>query len=374
MSGVFKLFRSGEWRDASEARQRARKKSDSALDKTLDALAAMLRAYGRDSFDVDDLQATEIAARCEAWAQHVLTGAPLPNRTRRVLPPEDRSWAGVRRFFSDLRREEARFVRRSLATMRGVLWDFVSTMRHSFDADRASDDGVLEQLEELRVALAGSSPDEIRNAATRVTVTLDQAFDDRRTRHDEVIRTLGTRLKEVRSALREAQVNAETDGMTGLPNRASFDERITSSVTLHAYADQPECLLMLDLDHFKRVNDGLGHRAGDAVLAAVGEMLIKLVFRRSDFCARFGGEEFAVILDDTSEEEGMRVADRLLKACRNMVVDFEGHAIRVTCSIGVAGIVPGDNEAAWLEAADQALYRAKDNGRNRVERRVQSPR
>ena len=88
MSGVFKLFRSGEWRDASEARQRARKKTpDTALDKALDTVASMLRSYGRDSFDVDDVQATEIAARCESWAQHVLTGAPLPNRQKRVLPP-----------------------------------------------------------------------------------------------------------------------------------------------------------------------------------------------------------------------------------------------------------------------------------------------
>ena len=371
MSGVFKLFRSGEWRDASDARQRARKKTtDTALDRALDTVAAMLRSYGRDSFDVDDVSATEIAARCEAWAQHVLTGAPLPNRQRRVLAPEDRSWAGVRRFFSELRREESRFVGRSLDTMRGVLWDFVSTLRHSFDQDRRSDDAVVDHLETLRAALTRSSPEEIREAATRVAQVVDKALVERRSRHDEAIRTLGTRLKEVRSDLREAQVSAETDAMTGLPNRASFDERIRASVTLHAFADQPECLLMLDLDHFKRINDEHGHRAGDAVLAAVGELLLKLVFRRSDFSARFGGEEFAVILDDTSEDEGIRVADRLIKACRTMTTVFEGRQIRVTCSIGVAGIRPGDDEGSWLEAADQALYKAKNRGRDRVERRV----
>ena len=370
MSGVFKLFRSGEWRAASESRQRARKKTgDTALDKAMDTVAAMLRSYGRDSFDVDDLPATEVAAQCEAWAQHVLTGAPLPNRQRRVLPPEQRSWAGVRRFFGDLRREEARFVGRSLATMRGVLWDFVSTLRHSFEQDRRSDDEVVDQLENLRTALAASSPEEIRAAATRVTQTLDVALVERRQRQEAAILTLGERLKEVRSELREAEVSAETDTMTGLPNRASFDERIRTSVTLHAYADQPECLLMLDLDHFKKINDKHGHRAGDAVLAAVGEMLLKLVFRRSDFCARYGGEEFVVILDDTSEEEGLRVAERLLRACRNMTVDFDGRPIQVTCSIGAAGIHPGDDEASWLEASDQALYRAKAAGRDRVERR-----
>ena len=370
MSGVFKLFRSGEWRDASDSRQRARKKTaDTALDGAMDTVASMLRSYGRDSFDVDDVPATEIAAQCEAWAQHVLTGAPLPNRQRRVLRPEDRSWAGVRRFFGDLRRDEARFVGRSLATMRGVLWDFVSTLRHSFEQDRRSDDAVVGQLESLRTALAASSPEQIREAATRVTQALDLALVERRQRHDAAIRTLGERLKEIRSELREAEVSAETDAMTGLPNRAAFDERIRTSVTLHSYADQPECLLMLDLDHFKRINDEHGHRAGDAVLGAVGEMLLKLVFRRSDFCARFGGEEFVVILDDTSEEEGLRVADRLLKACARMTVDFDGTPIRVTCSIGAAGIRNGDNEASWLEAADQALYKAKRAGRNRVARR-----
>jgi diguanylate cyclase len=371
MSGVFKLFRSGEWKEAAASRARSRKKAEpaSAFDDAVDTLAAVVRAFGRDSFDTDEMAATEISARCERWAQHVLTGAPLPGEEARLLRPEDRSWGGLRRFFAARRQEEARFVGRSLDTMRSVLWSFVSTLRQSFDEDRRADETVVDQLEELRNALLSSSPEEIKASATKVTQVLDQAFAERRARQEGAIRTLGERLREVKGALQEASESASTDALTGLPNRAAFDERLGSSTTLHAYANQPECLLLLDIDHFKEVNDGFGHRAGDAVLAELGKLLSKLVFRRTDFVSRYGGEEFAVVLDDTNQREGMRVADRLLKAVRNQTVDFDGRPIRVTVSIGVAGIRPGDDEATWLEAADKALYRAKRSGRNRVESR-----
>lgn len=258
-------------------------------------------------------------------------------------------------------------MRGSIETMRSVLWSFAGILRRSIDEDRHADADLRREVETLREALGDGSLDRIRDAAERVSGVVDIALSRRRQRQDAAMRALGQRLSEVREELKEAHHSAETDSMTGLPNRAAFDQRAESTVTLCAYGGQPTCLLLLDLDRFKLVNDEHGHRAGDAVLAACGALLAKQVFRRSDFVGRFGGEEFVAILDDSSEDDGLRAARRLLAAFRSMEVRFEGKTLRVTASIGVAGLRPGDDEGSWIEAADQALYRAKRDGRDRVE-------
>ena len=133
------------------------------------------------------------------------------------------------------------------------------------------------------------------------------------------------------------------------------------------FAGHSDCLLLLDLDHFKAVNDRHGHRGGDQLLREVARVLETVVVRRTDLVARYGGEEFAVVLDDADEQDGERVAERIRKAIGELRVPFEGQELRVTASVGVAVILEdGEDPSTWLEAADQALYQAKSDGRDRV--------
>jgi diguanylate cyclase (GGDEF)-like protein len=157
------------------------------------------------------------------------------------------------------------------------------------------------------------------------------------------------------------------DGLTGLLTHGAFLERAHSVVAAHRRRPQPAAVfLMLDIDHFKHVNDLHGHSTGDRVLAALGALLRRRL-RQSDLIGRYGGEEFAAIVEDLDAEEAGRLARRLLaEFADNEHVAPDGTPFRVTFSAGVAAFVPGMTLAAWRETADRRLYAAKAAGRARV--------
>jgi len=168
--------------------------------------------------------------------------------------------------------------------------------------------------------------------------------------------------------LEQATVEADHDGLTGLNNRQHFDRRLQEEWQRHQRLGQPFSLLMLDLDHFKDLNDAYGHLAGDRALAAVGRLL-SASLRQSDFPARYGGEEFVIILPHTDGSQARRLAERLRQAlAEEPIADRGGSAVRLTASFGVATSAPGQTGTPeeLLHLADQALYRAKANGRNQV--------
>jgi two-component system, cell cycle response regulator len=160
---------------------------------------------------------------------------------------------------------------------------------------------------------------------------------------------------------------ATTDGLTGLCNRRHFLSRATDELSRALRYRHGVAFTLIDIDHFKSINDGCGHPAGDRTLVAVAEALKKSL-RSSDLVARFGGEEFVVMLPETTREGAERVAEKLRNAVRELdIPDLKGR--RVTISAGVALL--GDGEQASLEDlikhADEALYSAKAGGRDRVE-------
>ena len=168
-------------------------------------------------------------------------------------------------------------------------------------------------------------------------------------------------------AMRELRRLATRDALTGLLNRRAFDGLLAEEVDRARRLGHPLALVVLDLDHFKTINDTHGHPAGDAVLAAVGKMLEGEV-RTIDRVARIGGEEFAVLLMETTGEEGLAVANRLVAAVRGRPVEVAaGVALTITVSAGVAGLpVYGEGEVVFMAAADRALYQAKNGGRDRA--------
>jgi two-component system, cell cycle response regulator len=161
---------------------------------------------------------------------------------------------------------------------------------------------------------------------------------------------------------------AVLDGLTGLTNRSAFDQRLEAELA-HAVRHERELtVLLIDIDHFKRVNDMHGHLAGDEVLRTISKLLAREV-RCEDLAARFGGEEFVVIARDVPTPGAITLAERLRNAVQVQSVAFEDLTISVTISIGVAnlsGLRCEPTASALLAAADKALYAAKDSGRNRV--------
>jgi len=169
-------------------------------------------------------------------------------------------------------------------------------------------------------------------------------------------------------ALAHEQINrlATTDGLTGLANHRSFQQAFRTMLQRARRNSTSLCLLLCDVDHFKRVNDTYGHPFGDTVLKAVAGALAQSV-RDIDLAARYGGEEFALLLEDSKREGGRKTAERARRAVEALELDHDGHCVRVTISLGLA-VFPedGDDIPVLIQRADQALYRAKRQGRNRV--------
>lgn len=158
---------------------------------------------------------------------------------------------------------------------------------------------------------------------------------------------------------------AHTDALTGVGNRAAFQTGITREWKAARRHFAPLSLIAVDVDFFKRVNDAYGHPCGDEVLKTVARC-VKESIRGSDLIYRYGGEEFMVLLADTGLDGAALLAERLRQHMEASSCLTEHGELKVTVSVGVAALISGDNETSLLSRADQALYRAKQQGRNRV--------
>lgn len=172
------------------------------------------------------------------------------------------------------------------------------------------------------------------------------------------------KLEQQHSQLESYLTEARTDALTGLANRRAFDQGLDELYAQHLNAGQPLSLVLLDVDHFKKINDTYGHAVGDVVLKRVADHLAT----SAEDCylvARYGGEEFGVLFTDTVEEATL-YAESLRKTLAGDSIEAEGHTIRVTASAGVAQLRTGERIGDLVRHSDQALYRAKDQGRNQV--------
>jgi diguanylate cyclase len=177
-----------------------------------------------------------------------------------------------------------------------------------------------------------------------------------------------TEISSLQQSLEAIRAESLTDPLTGLGNRKYFDRSIEMAVQNALANGEPLSLMMFDIDHFKSFNDSYGHLTGDQVLRLVG-MSLRQTIKGQDITARYGGEEFAVVLPNTALRQALTVADHVRRAVmsKELKKKSTGEILgRVTISVGVSMLKPGDDTDALIERADACLYAAKRNGRNRV--------
>jgi diguanylate cyclase len=197
--------------------------------------------------------------------------------------------------------------------------------------------------------------------STREMRETNRALEDRLVLSKNEISNLQHSLEAIRA-------ESLTDPLTGLGNRKYFDRSIDAAVATALSNGEPLSLLMFDIDHFKSFNDSYGHLTGDQVLRLVG-MSLKQTIKGQDITARYGGEEFAVVLPNTGLRQALTVADHIRRAvmAKELKKKSTGEILgRVTISVGVSMLKPGDDTDSLIERADACLYAAKRNGRNRV--------
>lgn len=205
---------------------------------------------------------------------------------------------------------------------------------------------------------------------------MDQHQKERDEREQEVasklqslvgrVATMEQEAQGFRVHLEEQRQKALIDTLTRLPNRAAWNERLELEIKQLQKSGASLLLGILDLDHFKRINDGYGHLAGDKVLKIIAVQL-KRRLRPNDFIARFGGEEFVFLLPDTALADGLILLERLRSTIEQCPFHFKGEPVTITVSMGITTFKAGERSDLVLKRADEALYRAKREGRNRLE-------
>jgi len=248
-------------------------------------------------------------------------------------------------------------------------------------AAREMDTQIREQVDGLQSSMQEAADlDDLKhvleNHLEGLLGTLDQHQKQRDEREHEVAARLHSLAERVahmeqealgfREHLEEQRQKALIDPLTGLPNRAAWSERLEHEIREWQQHGNTLMLAMLDLDHFKRINDNYGHLAGDKVLKIIANVLRKRL-RGTDFIARFGGEEFVLLLPSTVPAVGRKLLENLRAAIEACPFHFKGERVTITISMGLTAFRPGEHSDLVLKRADESLYRAKNAGRNRVE-------
>ncbi|TFW39211.1 GGDEF domain-containing protein [Pseudomonas putida] len=248
-------------------------------------------------------------------------------------------------------------------------------------AARELDSQLREHVDGLQSSMQGAADVDslkhiLENRLEGLLVTMDEHKHERDRREQELagrLQGLSERVASMehealgyREHLEEQRQKALLDPLTGLPNRAAWSERVEREMLDWQENGGHLAMAILDLDHFKRINDNYGHLAGDKVLKIVADQLRKRL-RGRDFIARFGGEEFVLLLPQTTPAVAAQVAEVLRATVEACPFHFKGERVVITTSIGLSAFRSGERSDQVLKRADAALYRAKELGRNRVE-------
>jgi diguanylate cyclase len=217
-------------------------------------------------------------------------------------------------------------------------------------------------------ALIGTRLESISTHVHKFREKQEKLFHDQSSRAEKMtlrVAELERQTRDLSTSLEKERQRARLDVVTGVPNRAAFEERMTEELERWRRFKTPVSMLIWDIDRFKKINDTYGHRAGDRVLREVASCFAGRL-RASDFVARIGGEEFCTLLVGTEAEAALRVANELREAVSNLKLLFHGTPVRVTVSCGLTTLRDTDTGDATriFDRADAALYRAKDAGRN----------
>ena len=335
-------------------------------DAVVDTVGALLRAMGKFAFDVEDATAADVAHVFERWAQHVTIGGRHPEESDEPQMRRARDLAGTQRYFAEHRRREQRYVREAVGELRQLVWTFIRSVHRTVAEESAADAAAKRQLSRLHAAAMGPSLEELKREALGAVAALDDLLRERAKRQRAQVTELGEKLRTLGRQLEEARRENELDPLTKVGNRRAFDDRVGRMAELTGLCGSAACLILVDIDHFKAVNDRHGHQAGDVVLARVADALSRAFLRKSDFVARYGGEEFAILVPEATLQGARRLTERLLNGVRALAFEDAVPGTRVTVSVGVAELAPGESPESWIERADRALYDAKHAGRDRV--------
>ncbi|MDH5700362.1 MAG: diguanylate cyclase, partial [Nitrospirota bacterium] len=232
-------------------------------DKALESLARVLRCLGRHAFELDQLSEEAIEKEFERWARHVLVGTQIAadDAEKHEASPR-RDWGALTQFVNGHRQQEKTYVTRNLQDMRTVLCEFTNIMGRAFVEDQETDQKVTNHLIQLRTATEDGSFQDVKQALLAVVEGISALVDERKERQQQRLENLGEKLRIVEEELGGARKQMTLDALTQLYNRGALDLQLERTASVSFFSGTSACILMVDVDHFKHVNDTYGHPAG----------------------------------------------------------------------------------------------------------------
>ncbi len=316
----------------------------------------MIDVINKHLFEFDGHPVRKVREILDTFAKELLSANP--NNVEKTL-------FRLRQFFSGYRIDEYTYVQKSIEDFKGIIWDFVDQLAEDIKYQQTEENEVYKNLELLKEAVESNSIGDLKTKAREFVDFYSEYHSKRDSRRTKRMQTIRKNLDQVKKKLVEANHTMRTDHLTEAYNRKSFDEQMELHTRLAKASPSNVSLVFFDIDHFKKINDSFGHDIGDFVLVEFVK-LIKETFRReSDFVARIGGEEFAVILPDFTAENAAKKAKELMEKVRSEVFVQDHREIRFTISLGIAQLAPDESSESWVKRADGALYHSKNTGRNR---------
>ncbi|MEW8317849.1 MAG: GGDEF domain-containing protein [Candidatus Thiodiazotropha sp.] len=253
---------------------------------------------------------------------------------------------------------------RHLADLHNLLFKVLEGVTNSCSQADLFNATLLQQSNALN---ANPGVDDLRGIANTLLSATTQAMENNRLLHDQ-LNSVEQQSQSLQSEVEKLRDEISMDALTGLFNRRALNKRMNELIESYGDTATPFSILMLDIDHFKRFNDSFGHIIGDEVIRRVG-LVMRTELRELDFPARYGGEEFTVLLPETDITHALGIARTIHQSVAKLILVKRSTKERlpsVTVSVGAASFRHGDSSESLLERADQALYQAKESGRNRI--------
>lgn len=340
----------------SRGRERTRE-GDPEISDERGTLLYILDCYSKHLFEIDSTPVRKARETFDEFAKELID----PKRD-----DLEKTMFRLRQFFSSYRVDEYAYVVKAFEDFKGIVWDFVDQLSEDFRHEQTADRELRASLDTLKEAVEADSVDRLRAKSREfidVYVERQARLEERRTKR---MRGVRKNLNAVKKKLDEAHQAVRLDHMTGARNRKSFDEEVHHQVQLAPMSKTACTMILLDIDHFKKVNDTFGHDVGDFAIKELVRMLKETFARDDDFVARIGGEEFAVILPHHAMEHAIKRAEDVMARVRKEVfVVGDGQELRFTISMGIAQLLENETHEQWIKRADAALYASKNGGRNR---------
>lgn len=312
--------------------------------------------YNKHLFEIEKHPIRKTRGEFDEFTKMILKGSDAER---------ERALFNFRKYFSSYRIDEVSYIHQTFDDFKTIVWDFVDQLGEEFKYAKTEDNDVKASFENLKDAVEADSIDDLRNHS-RQFIDCFIEFQTNKEKSDKMrMHKLKKNLDVVREKLVEANDSMRRDHLTGAFNRKSFDEKINEHWKLYQHDPKPLCLLSMDIDYFKKINDTYGHALGDFVLIECVKMLQDHFSLKSQAVSRVGGEEFTVILPETETRDAEKLVKDFLAKVRKEVFIEGDQQIKFTMSCGIAELCREESIAEWMKRSDDALYEAKETGRDK---------